>query len=575
VTVTEAVASNRLGRTLLRRFPAPRNGAVVTAVIAAIAVGAVAEGSLWAHHPLLTTVNLLASAGLVGIGSWLVTQPGQRGTGWALILSGVARPLGWLDSWPSGPWPLYSVVFGYADSVFAAWALLRYPDPRLSRPVRWYLGVLAGWLICVPAVLVAVARPGWMVPRVDASTWWLPSAADPRVFADVSNIFLVGCTLLTVAFLALMVRRMVTGSRQERAVRLPVAAAAIVAAVASVVVVTVTTLQGPNDEVFAIEGMAELSVPIAFLVSFGQQRLTRLSGLVAGFDETTSTVRLLRDVLRARLRAPELELAVWSEADGQYMTVDGYPADLDSFAAGSVVERVMASDGRPLALLAAGAWAGRDRTIINSAVAMSRLALEKFQLSRRLLTAEYDARQKLVADLHDGAQLELYVLMAILSQADNPDPDVRAEALATARHQLEAAIEQLGELAHGVYPVTLTHAGLGKAVQETADRLDELVRVAIPADRLPAAVEKTVYFLIREALTNAHKHAGAETIDVIVAREGDHVTICVRDDGRGGVDPQGTGLATLRDRIAAHGGQMNVDSHSGHGTRITARIPCV
>jgi signal transduction histidine kinase len=571
MTITEAVAPDHLGRTLIRRFPVPPNAVVVTAVIAAIAVGAVAEGSLWVSHPLLTTVNLLASVGLVGIGSWLVMQPGHCGTGWALMLSGVARPLGWLDAWPSGPWPLYSVVFGYADNVFAAWALLRYPDPRLSGPVRWYLGVLASWLIGVPVILAAVARPGWLVPTVNASTWWLPSAADHRVFADTSNVFLVGCLLVAVVFLVLMTRRLVTGSREDRTVRLPVVAAAIVAAVASVVVVTVTTLQGANDEVFAVEGMAELSVPIAFLVSFGQQRLTRLSGLVTGFDETTSTVRLLRDVLRAALRAPHLDLAVWSEADSRYMTVDGYPADLGSFGAGIPVT---ATDGRPLALLAAGNWAGRDHTMISSAVAMSRLALEKFQLSRRLLTAEYDTRQKLVADLHDGAQLELYVLMAILNRADDPDPGVRAEALAEARGQGEAAIKQLGELAHGVYPRSLTQ-GLGKAVQETADRLDELVRVAIPTERLPAAVEKTAYFLIREALTNAHKHAQAETVDVIVAREGDQVRICVRDDGRGGADGEGNGLAKLRDRIAAHGGQMNIDSQPGHGTQITARIPCV
>ncbi len=155
--VTEAVTPDRLRRALLRRLSIPRNGVVVAVVIAAIAVGVVAEGSSWVGHPLLTTVNLLVSAGLIGIGSWLVAQPGQRGTGWALVLSGVARPLGLVDAWPSGPWPLYSVVFGYLDNVFAAWALLRYPEPRLSRPVRWYLGVLAGWLIGLPAVL-ALAR---------------------------------------------------------------------------------------------------------------------------------------------------------------------------------------------------------------------------------------------------------------------------------------------------------------------------------------------------------------------------------------------------------------------------------
>jgi hypothetical protein len=62
--VTEAVAPDRRGRALLRRLAIPRNGVVVTLVIAAIAVGVVAEGSSWADHPLLTTVNLLVSAGL-------------------------------------------------------------------------------------------------------------------------------------------------------------------------------------------------------------------------------------------------------------------------------------------------------------------------------------------------------------------------------------------------------------------------------------------------------------------------------------------------------------------------------
>jgi Ricin-type beta-trefoil lectin domain len=103
----------------------------------------------------------------------------------------------------------------------------------------------------------------------------------------------------------------------------------------------------------------------------------------------------------------------------RYLTVDGYPADLPSFGAGAFVEPVVTTDGRPLALLAAGAWAGRDRTMISSAVALSRLALEKFQLARRVLTAEYDARRRLVADLHDGAQLDLYVLMEILGTAQD------------------------------------------------------------------------------------------------------------------------------------------------------------
>jgi signal transduction histidine kinase len=206
---------------------------------------------------------------------------------------------------------------------------------------------------------------------------------------------------------------------------------------------------------------------------------------------------------------------------------------------------------------------------------MTRLALEKQQLSRRLLTAEYDARQAIVADLHDGAQKELCALLATLAQTQHADEPTRQVLIDQACSRASDALRDLRDLAHGVYPHTLSHAGLGPAVEEAADHLDLMMRMRIPAERLPGTVERTAYFFICEALTNIAKYAAADTTEIIVDRSEGTVTVSVRDDGVGGADAYGRGLVQMRDRVEAHSGTLTVDSPPGIGTRLTMRMPCV
>jgi signal transduction histidine kinase len=90
-------------------------------------------------------------------------------------------------------------------------------------------------------------------------------------------------------------------------------------------------------------------------------------------------------------------------------------------------------------------------------------------------------------------------------------------------------------------------------------------------------VEAAVYYLVAEAITNVAKYAQATEATVLVERSGSngHVTVVVEDDGIGGANPEdGTGLVGLKDRIEALGGQLEIDSQSGRGTRLTAEIPC-
>jgi signal transduction histidine kinase len=95
------------------------------------------------------------------------------------------------------------------------------------------------------------------------------------------------------------------------------------------------------------------------------------------------------------------------------------------------------------------------------------------------------------------------------------------------------------------------------------------------AERPPPAVESAAYFVVTEALTNVARHAHATRAAVAIARAGDRLVVEVRDDGVGGVAIDGgTGLAGLRDRVAALGGTLRVVSPAGGPTTILAELPC-
>jgi len=164
--------------------------------------------------------------------------------------------------------------------------------------------------------------------------------------------------------------------------------------------------------------------------------------------------------------------------------------------------------------------------------------------------------------------------MALSALRDMP-PEAAPRALDHADHLIDEALRSLRELSRGIYPHTLTSDGLGPAIEETADRLDLRVWLSVPAERLPGALEKTLYFFVSEALTNARKHAGTDRLRVVVRRDDTTVVAEVHDEGVGGASSRGGGLTQLKDRVTAHGGELEITSEHGHGTHLIARIPCV
>jgi signal transduction histidine kinase len=194
----------------------------------------------------------------------------------------------------------------------------------------------------------------------------------------------------------------------------------------------------------------------------------------------------------------------------------------------------------------------------------------------RLLTEADEARRRVVRDLHDGAQERLVHTIVTLKLAQQAlrENDPKAESLiAEALEQAQQGSTDLRELAHGILPAVLTEGGLRAGVRSVVARLDLSVEVDIPAQRFPAEIEASAYFIVAEALTNVVKHAHARRAKVTATVEDGELSVEVRDDGIGGADPEGHGLVGLGDRVTALGGRLQVESPSGGGTVLVAALP--
>ena len=95
----------------------------------------------------------------------------------------------------------------------------------------------------------------------------------------------------------------------------------------------------------------------------------------------------------------------------------------------------------------------------------------------------------------------------------------------------------------------LSNGGLRAGIDAVVARLDLPVRVDVPAERLPAEIEASAYFIVAEALTNVVKHSNAGRADVTASLEDAILRIEVRDNGVGGADSHGHGLVGIRDRV--------------------------
>jgi signal transduction histidine kinase len=222
-----------------------------------------------------------------------------------------------------------------------------------------------------------------------------------------------------------------------------------------------------------------------------------------------------------------------------------------------------------------------DSALQASLEALQRQA-DELRASRARVVASADAeRRRIERDLHDGAQQRLISLMVGLGEARElltSDSRAASVALNELKQELEGALDELRDLARGIYPPLLWDSGLPDALSAAAARAPIACRVETDGvGRYPSELEAAVYFCCVEAIQNASKHAGeAARASISICEEADRLVFAVRDDGKGfepGQARPGIGLTSMDDRLGAIGGRLEIESAPGRGTQVRGSVP--
>jgi len=205
----------------------------------------------------------------------------------------------------------------------------------------------------------------------------------------------------------------------------------------------------------------------------------------------------------------------------------------------------------------------------------------ELQASRaRIVHTADESRRQIERNLHDGVQQHLVAMavkLRIARQLADTDANRAETLLQEVGADVEATLDELRELAHGIYPPLLRERGLGEALGAVANRSPLPLTVAVDGvGRYPVEIEAAVYFCCLEAIQNAGKHAGAEaTVDLRVVDDRGRLVFSVADDGNGfdTAGPVGHGFVNMRDRLGAIGGQLTVTSTPGAGATVEGVVP--
>jgi signal transduction histidine kinase len=235
-----------------------------------------------------------------------------------------------------------------------------------------------------------------------------------------------------------------------------------------------------------------------------------------------------------------------------------------------------------------------DRRLLRAFAASASIAVASAQrATQRALHQSIEAsereRARWARELHDETLQDIGALRVLLTTARNSnDPAAVAAAVEDAVGRLGEMGGALRGLISDLRPALLDQLGLTPALGALIDRLrdDTDIEVRLHADtayasgrrpdRLAPEVELAVYRVVQEALNNVVKHSGANRAEVTVSDDDAAVRISVRDDGNG-FDPSATyagfGLTGIRERVAQHGGNLEIASGPGRGTDLRIVIP--
>ncbi len=237
--------------------------------------------------------------------------------------------------------------------------------------------------------------------------------------------------------------------------------------------------------------------------------------------------------------------------------------------------------------------ADRDMSRVTAMINMLLETVNTDRQRMRHLTSqlidEGDRQRAAVAhELHDSAAQTLSALSMEIAAAareeSNPEMIVRLETL---RNMVVGVTEEIRLLAHEIHPRVLQDLGLRAALRELAresgDFSTAIIQVFAPWDAppIPLAIAKPLYWVAREALTNAVRYANPCQVNIHLVTTEEHVTLVIEDDGVGfdvaGAEERqdGTGLFSMRERMSLAGGSVEILSALGRGTTVLLRVPLI
>jgi signal transduction histidine kinase len=232
-------------------------------------------------------------------------------------------------------------------------------------------------------------------------------------------------------------------------------------------------------------------------------------------------------------------------------------------------------------------WDTSRERLVNDLASQAGLVLrnvrliEELKASRqRLVAAQDEERRKLERNIHDGAQQQLVALnvqLGLLARTARSDPAAAERMAGTLQASATEALEDLRDLARGIYPPLLADKGLVAALEAQARKA--AVPTTVESDgigRFGQDVEAAVDFSCLEALQNVAKYADASRATIALSNGDGSLSFTVTDDGTGfdsSATSYGTGLQGIADRLASLGGEVSVVSAPGEGTTITGTVP--
>jgi signal transduction histidine kinase len=543
--------------------------------------------------PLALPVAVLVGWSFIGSGllSW---QAGHRNRlGLVLVFTGFA----WFASMLSDArnpvlFTAGEVVYPFYYAGFL-YLILSFPSGRLRGRLDRALMVVTIGLVAIVNLAGLLFADSRMLCRNCPANLLEVARADAAMMG-LTYFVRIGAIAVALTAIGLLIARWRRASRPQRHAVMPVAIAGAVAFAALIAAYVAAVVGAAATPVFGrVAWFALAAIPVAVLVVFIQRRLAQgaVAGLMVELGGRGGAVDL-RGALSRALGDPSLALAYWFAAESRYVDADGSPVELPDADTGrrtTVIER----DGQPVAALIHDPALQYNAGLVDSVCAAAGLSLDnerlaaelrarlaELQASRARLVETADTeRRRIERNLHDGAQQQLVALKISLGLARQlvTGPPEAADLLTQTERQAADALEELRELARGIYPPVLADLGLRAALEAQARKAALPVTVeAADLGRYPQQMEAAVYFCVLEALQNIAKYAQAAAARVTLCHDGQCLVFTVEDDGTGfdpATTPLGTGLRGISDRLGALGGTMDIASTPGQGSRVTGRVP--